>query len=81
MRLDKYLKNARLIKRRPVAKEACDGGRVSVNGRIAKAGTDVGPGDEIAIRFGDRMVQVRVTELIESPRKEQAVEMYEVIDG
>ena len=79
MRLDKYLKNSRLIKRRTVAKEACDGGRVTVNGRTAKAGTDLEVGDEIHIAFGSGSITVRVTALIESPRKEDAQSMYEVI--
>lgn len=80
MRLDKYLKNSRLIKRRTVAKEACDGGRVSVNGKVAKAGTDLEVGDEIFVSFGTGSVKVRVTSLIESPRKEDAQDMYEVIE-
>ena len=81
MRLDKYLKNSRLIKRRTVAKEACDGGRVSVNGKIAKAGTDLEIGDMIHIAFGNSSITVKVTALTESPRKENAQEMYEVVQG
>ena len=80
MRLDKYLKNSRLIKRRTVAKEACDGGRVSVNGTTAKAGTDLKVGDEIFIAFGNSSIKVRVKALIESPRKEEATDMYDVIE-
>lgn len=80
MRIDKFLKNSRLIKRRSVAKEACDGGRISVNDKIAKAGTDVKPGDTIHIRFGARELSVRVLELKESQRKEDAANMYQVID-
>lgn len=79
MRLDKYLKNSRLIKRRTVAKEACDGGRVSVNGKVAKAGTELDLGDEIHIAFGNSSISVRVTALTESPRKEDAQDMYQVI--
>ena len=60
MRLDKYLKVSRLIKRRTVANEACDGGRVSVNGKIARASYDVKVGDEITIQFGARPLTVRV---------------------
>ena len=79
MRIDKYLKNARLIKRRTVAKEACDGGRITVNGKVAKAGTDVSVGDEVAISFGNRRLTVRITDVKESVRKEDAADMYEVI--
>lgn len=79
MRLDKYLKNSRLIKRRTVAKEACDQGRVSINGKVAKAGTEVNIGDIIDIEFGNSGVQARVTEIIDSPKKETASQMYEII--
>lgn len=61
MRLDKYLKNSRIIKRRTVAKEACEGGRVSINGKVAKAGTAVEIGDIIEIRFGDRIFKAEIT--------------------
>ena len=81
MRLDKFLKNSRLIKRRTVAKEACVGGRVSVNGKPAKAGTELKEGDIIDITFGQGSVRAIVRELIESPRKEQAQDMYEIING
>ena len=63
MRLDKYLKVSRLIKRRTVANEACDGGRVSVNGKIARASYDVKVGDEITIQFGARPLTVKVLEV------------------
>lgn len=76
MRLDKYLKVSRLIKRRTVANEACDAGRVSVNGKIAKAGTDVKPDDEIAVVFGDKTIKVRVLSVAETVRKEEARDMY-----
>ena len=79
LRLDKYLKKSRLIKRRTVAKEACDGGRVSVNDRVAKAGTELNVGDIIHIAFGNSSIKVRVTSLIESPRKEDAQDMYEIL--
>ena len=79
MRLDKYLKVSRLIKRRTVANEACDAGRVTVNGRTAKAGADVKAGDEIAIAFGDKTVKVRVLSVTETVRKEEAQGMYEYI--
>ena len=79
MRLDKYLKVSRLIKRRTVANEACDAGRVMINGRIAKAGADIKPGDEIAIAFGDKTVRVKVLSVAENPKKEEARTMYEYI--
>ena len=80
MRIDKYLKNSRLIKRRTVAKDACDQGRVSVNDKPAKAGTDVQPGDVIHIEFGNSSVTVRVLQVAESVRKEDAPAMYEIVD-
>ena len=76
MRLDKYLKVSRLIKRRTVANEACDAGRVSINGKPAKAGADVKVGDVIEIRFGTREVKVDVTSVQETVKKEEAKEMY-----
>lgn len=79
MRLDKFLKNSRLIKRRTVAKEACDGGRVEVNGKVAKAGTELKIGDKIHIAFGNNSIDVEVISLIESPKKENATEMYKVL--
>ncbi|MBO5552245.1 MAG: RNA-binding S4 domain-containing protein [Lachnospiraceae bacterium] len=79
MRLDKYLKVSRLIKRRTIANEACDAGRVTVNGKIAKAGADIKPGDEISIVFGDKTVSVRVISVAETVKKEEAQGMYEYI--
>ena len=79
MRLDKYLKVSRIIKRRTVAKEACDGGRVTVGGKIAKAGTEVKAGDILEIRFGSRMGRYRITDVKEVVRKEDAAAMYEVL--
>jgi ribosomal 50S subunit-recycling heat shock protein len=79
MRVDKFLKVSRVIKRRTVAKEACDAGRVSVNGKVAKAGTEIVVGDEIAVRFGASALSVRVISITESIRKEDAADMYEVI--
>ena len=76
MRLDKYLKVSRLIKRRSVANEACDGAKVSVNGRPAKASYDVKVGDVIEIAFGQRTVKVEVLSLTENPKKEDAAAMY-----
>ncbi len=79
MRLDKYLKVSRLIKRRTIANEACDAGRVTVNGRVAKAGADIKPGDDIAIAFGDKTVNVRVLSIAETVKKDEAQGMYEYI--
>ena len=77
MRLDKFLKVSRLIKRRTVANEACDAGRVTVNGRVAKASVDVKVGDEIVISFGNREMKVKVQSVQETVRKEDAENMYE----
>lgn len=79
MRIDKYLKVSRLIKRRSVANEACDAGRISVNGKVVKASYDVKCGDVIEIAFGTRNVKAEVTSLQESIRKEDAKEMYRLI--
>lgn len=79
MRLDKYLKVSRLIKRRTVANEACDGERVMVNGRVAKASYDVKVGDVLEIRFGQKTVKVEVLQLNESTKKADAVAMYKEI--
>ncbi len=79
MRLDKYLKVSRLIKRRTVANEACDGERVMVNGRTAKASYDVKIGDVLEIRFGQKTVKVEVLNLSESTKKADAVAMYREI--
>lgn len=79
MRLDKYLKVSRLIKRRTVANEACDAGKVLVNDKIARASYDVKVGDVIAVTLGARSVRVRVTEVKETVRKEDAATMYEAV--
>lgn len=76
MRLDKYLKVSRLIKRRTVANEVCDAGRVMINGKTAKAGTDVKVGDVIEIGFGTRNVKVEVLDVQETTRKEDAKELF-----
>ena len=76
MRLDKYLKVSRLIKRRTVANEACDAGRVMINGKTAKAGTDVKVGDVIEIGFGTRNVKVEVLDVQDTTRKEDAKELF-----
>ena len=79
MRLDKYLKVSRLIKRRTVANEACDGERVNVNGRIAKASYEVKPGDIIEVRFGQRTLKIEVLSVSEHATKADAPAMYREI--
>jgi len=88
MRLDKYLKVSRIIKRRTVAKEAGEGGRVSINGKVAKpsaevyAGTpEVKEGDVIEIRFGEKLARLRVLSVAETVRKNEASAMYEMLEG
>ncbi|MEE0913247.1 MAG: RNA-binding S4 domain-containing protein [Ruminococcus sp.] len=79
MRLDKYLKVSRLIKRRTVANEACDAGKISVNGKVARASYDVKQGDVIEITLGARTIKVKVTAVKEVVRKEEAETMYEAV--
>ena len=79
MRLDKYLKVSRLIKRRTVANEACDSARITVNGKAQKASYDVKVGDVITVTFGTKAVTVRVLDIRETTKKAEAVGMYEVI--
>lgn len=76
MRLDKYLKVTRLVKRRTVANEACDAGRVTLNGKVAKASAEVKVGDVIEIAFGNRSVKAEVLNIQETVRKEEAQEMF-----
>ncbi len=80
MRLDKFLKVSRIIKRRTVANDACSGGRVSLNGRTAKPGADVKPGDVMEIRFGNRVGKYRILDVKETVRKEGAADLYEVLE-
>lgn len=80
MRLDKYLKISRLIKRRTVANEACDAGRVAVNGKIARASYDVKVGDVLEITMGERVLSVRVLSVTEYARKDEAAALYEVVE-
>ncbi|WP_019123154.1 RNA-binding S4 domain-containing protein [Brevibacillus massiliensis] len=79
MRLDKFLKVSRLIKRRTLAKDVCDQGRIEINDRPAKASSNVKIGDKLAIRFGQKVVHVQVEDLKENPRKEEAASLYRVL--
>ena len=79
MRLDKYLKVSRLIKRRTVANEACDNGRISVNGRVVKASYEVKVGDRLEIAMGTRTIAVEVVQVADNVRKDDAVTMYKEI--
>lgn len=79
MRLDKYLKVSRLIKRRTVANEACDAGRILVNGKVAKASLNIRPGDIIEIQFGNKNTKVEVLSVEETYKKEEAKELYQYL--
>ena len=81
MRLDKYLKVSRIIKRRTVANEACSAGRVTINDKVAKPSTDVKEGDIIAIRFGEKLFTAEILDVREYATKQNADEMYRVISG
>lgn len=79
MRLDKYLKVSRLIKRRTVAKEVCDAGRVKINGRPAKAGSELNIGDELIINYGSRTLEAEVLELRENVPAKEAATLYKLL--
>lgn len=79
MRLDKYLKVSRLIKRRTVANEACDAGRVLINDKVAKASTEVKVGDVIEIGFGTKSVKVEVLDIQDTTKKEEAKELFKYL--
>jgi len=79
MRLDKFLKVSRLIKRRTLAKEVADQGRITINGKIAKASSTVKAGDELAIRFGQKIVTAHVDELRDTVKKEDAAKMFTIL--
>ena len=79
MRLDKYLKVSRLIKRRTIANETCDTGRISVNGKVQKASYDVKVGDVISIRFGEKAVEAKVLSVQETVRKDEAAELFQYL--
>lgn len=79
MRLDKFLKISRIIKRRSVAKEVADKGRIQINGKVAKSSSTVKVGDQLQIQFGNRLVIYKINELHESTKKEDAAKMYTLI--
>ncbi len=79
MRIDKYLKVSRVIKRRTVAQEACDGGRVSINGKVVKPAADVKVGDIVEIRFGQNITKFRVESVAEHVTKDGAKEMFTLL--
>ena len=79
MRLDKYLKVSRIIKRRTVAKEVADKGRIKVNGILAKSSTNLKVNDQVEIQFGNKLLTVKVLEMKDSTKKEDALKMYEII--
>ncbi|HAL74664.1 MAG TPA: RNA-binding protein [Clostridiales bacterium] len=81
MRLDKYLKVSRVIKRRTIANEVCDAGRVSINGRPAKPSTEVKPGDILEIAFGSGKSRIKVLAVKETVRKDEAAELYEIMES
>ena len=79
MRIDKYLKLSRIIKRRTIAQEACDAGRVMINDKVAKASADVKVGDVIAIRCGEQTTKYEVVEIKEHVKKEETVNLYRIL--
>lgn len=81
MRIDKFLKNSRIIKRRTVAKIACESNRVMINDKAAKAGSEVAIGDRVKVEFGDNTVEFEVLKLIENTNKSNYLEMFKVIEG
>lgn len=80
MRLDKFLKVSRLIKRRTLAKEVSDQGRISINDQVAKASSTVKVGDELKVRFGQKVVTVRIDDIKETSKKEEAANMYTIVN-
>ncbi|KRN74510.1 hypothetical protein IV73_GL001246 [Weissella kandleri] len=79
MRIDKFLKVSRLIKRRTVAKEIADQGRITINGKVAKSSSDVKVGDELAIKFGNRMMVLEIERIMETTKKDDAEHMYHIL--
>jgi ribosomal 50S subunit-recycling heat shock protein len=80
LRIDKYLKNSRIIKRRPIAKEACEKGRVFINERQAKPGDEVKTGDIVEVNFGNSTMKIEVLETLDNVKKEDAIKLYNIID-
>lgn len=80
MRLDKYLKISRIIKRRPIAKKIADQGRIMINDKVAKSSSSVVTGDVVTIKFGNKTLVVKVKQLLDSTRKEDAEQMYEILE-
>ncbi|MBO4650908.1 MAG: RNA-binding S4 domain-containing protein [Clostridiales bacterium] len=81
MRIDKYLKVSRVVKRRTVANEVCSAGRVLINDKVAKPGTEVKVGDIVTIKFGNGETRFKILTIKETVRKEEASEMYELLEG
>ncbi|MXQ54533.1 RNA-binding S4 domain-containing protein [Shimazuella alba] len=79
MRLDKFLKVSRMIKRRTLAKEVCDGGRVSINDKVAKAGSEVKAGDILTIRFGQKLVTAKIERIADNVSKDMADTLYTIV--
>lgn len=80
MRLDKFLKVSRIIKRRSVAKEISDQGRISINGKAGKSSSNVAVGDQLIIKFGNKTETIKIAKIIETTKKDEAEQMYEIID-
>lgn len=80
MRLDKYLKISRIIKRRPIAKKIADQGRIMINDKVAKSSSSVVTGDVVTIKFGNKTLVVKVKQLLDSTKKEDAEQMYEILE-
>ncbi|KRM00712.1 RNA-binding S4 domain-containing protein [Limosilactobacillus gastricus] len=80
MRLDKYLKISRIIKRRPIAKKIADQGRIMINDKVAKSSSSVVTGDKVTIKFGNKTLVVKVKQLLDSTKKEDAEQMYEILE-
>ena len=81
MRLDKYLKVSRIIKRRTVAKDVCDGGKVKINGRVAKAGAEVKPGDILEIGFGEKKVRAEIVDVRDNVQEKKKKMLYKLLEG
>lgn len=79
MRLDKFLKVSRIIKRRTVAKEIADKGRILINEKVAKSSSDVAPNDKLVIKFGNKTLEIQVLQLLETTKKDDAEKMYKII--